>query len=81
VGNKTKQIQVEIDIKKRKWGWIGHTLRKPQDNHSAGTHRGPEKFEDQSRLGEEALGQKLRQPDGPGPRLRRCPRTESDGGV
>jgi hypothetical protein len=30
--DKTKQIQVEIDIKKRKWGWIGHTLRKPPEN-------------------------------------------------
>jgi hypothetical protein len=25
----TKQEQIDIQIKKRKWRWIGHTLRKP----------------------------------------------------
>ncbi|KAL6482647.1 hypothetical protein MHYP_G00075190 [Metynnis hypsauchen] len=29
---KTSQKPVSEDIKKRKWGWIGHTLRKPADN-------------------------------------------------
>ena len=28
----TRQIPVEIEIKKRKWSWIGHTLRKPASN-------------------------------------------------
>ena len=37
VGNKdlwerTSQVQVEIDILKRRWGWLGHTLRKPNTN-------------------------------------------------
>ena len=27
--NKTNQLPVEIEIKRRKWRWIGHTLRKP----------------------------------------------------
>ena len=26
---KTDQLPVEIEIKRRKWRWIGHTLRKP----------------------------------------------------
>nr|XP_034328183.1 uncharacterized protein LOC117689891 [Crassostrea gigas] len=40
---KTKQDPIHIEIKRRKWGWIGHTLRKPQktspDRHWIGTHR------------------------------------------
>ena len=30
--NKAKQTPIEMEIKKRKWGWIGHTLRKPVSN-------------------------------------------------
>ena len=30
--NNTKQVTQETEIKKRKWGWIGHTLRKPAAN-------------------------------------------------
>ena len=26
---KTNQLPVEVEIKRRKWRWIGHTLRKP----------------------------------------------------
>ena len=29
---RTSQVSIETDIRKRKWGWIGHTLRKPQSN-------------------------------------------------
>ena len=29
---KTNQSPISQDVKKRKWGWIGHTLRKPTDN-------------------------------------------------
>ncbi|OOY74536.1 reverse transcriptase domain-containing protein, partial [Solemya velum gill symbiont] len=29
---RTNQTSVEEDIKKRKWGWIGHTMRKPPSN-------------------------------------------------
>ena len=29
---RTSQIQIEIDILKRRWGWLGHTLRKPNTN-------------------------------------------------
>ena len=37
VGNKdlwerTNQVQIEIEILKRRWGWFGHTLRKPNSN-------------------------------------------------
>ena len=30
--NMSKQAPLETEIKKRKWGWIGHTLRKPATN-------------------------------------------------
>ena len=30
--DKTKQTPAETEIRKRKWGWIGHTLRKPTSN-------------------------------------------------
>ena len=26
------QIEIEIEILKRRWGWLGHTLRKPSTN-------------------------------------------------
>ncbi|XP_062616049.1 uncharacterized protein LOC134277754 [Saccostrea cucullata] len=29
---RTNQNPIDIDIKKRKWDWIGHTLRKPSNN-------------------------------------------------
>ena len=30
--DKTTQTPIETEIRKRKWGWIGHTLRKPASN-------------------------------------------------
>ena len=30
--DKTKQTPIETEIRKRKWGWIGHMLRKPASN-------------------------------------------------
>ena len=30
--DRTRQQPLEIDLKKRKWRWIGHTMRKPRDN-------------------------------------------------
>jgi hypothetical protein len=32
LGNKTKQELVETTLKRRKWNWIGHALRKANDN-------------------------------------------------
>ena len=29
---KTEQERVELQILRRKWGWIGFTLRKPEEN-------------------------------------------------
>ena len=29
---RTNKVQIEIDILKRRLGWIGHTLRKPNSN-------------------------------------------------
>ena len=29
---RTSQVQIEIDILKRRWRWLGHTLRKPNTN-------------------------------------------------
>ena len=29
---RTRQAPIEIDVRKRKWGWIGHTLRKNSSN-------------------------------------------------
>jgi len=28
----TKQPRIDLRIRKRKWGWLGHTLRKPSDD-------------------------------------------------
>ena len=30
--DKTKQTPIETEMRKRNWGWIGHTLRKPASN-------------------------------------------------
>ena len=32
---RTSQVQIEIDILKRRWGWLGHTLRKPNTNRAS----------------------------------------------
>ena len=38
----TKQLPIENDIKKRKWRWIGHTLRKPPETITVKpSHRNP----------------------------------------
>ena len=29
---RTNQVQIEIEIIKRRWEWLGHTLRKPKSN-------------------------------------------------
>ena len=29
---RTNQVEIEIDILKRRWGWLSHTLRKPNSN-------------------------------------------------
>ena len=29
---RTSQVKIEIEILKRRWGWLGHTLRKPNTN-------------------------------------------------
>jgi hypothetical protein len=29
---RTKQPRIDLQIKKRKWGWLGHTLRKPMED-------------------------------------------------
>jgi hypothetical protein len=28
---RTKQPRIDLQIKKHKWGWLGHTLQKPPD--------------------------------------------------
>jgi hypothetical protein len=30
--SRTQQVPIEVEIRKRKWMWIGHTLRKPRTN-------------------------------------------------
>ena len=29
---RTNQVQIDTDILERRWGWLGHTLRKPNTN-------------------------------------------------
>ena len=29
---RTGEVTVEVEIMRRRWGWLGHTLRKPEDN-------------------------------------------------
>ena len=54
---KTSQVLVESDIKKLKWVWIGHTLRKPSSNIRGRPLRGARKAEErqavQNKHGEE----------------------------
>lgn len=36
LGKKTNQIPIYINIKRKKWGWIGHTLRKSTEKEEDG---------------------------------------------
>ena len=53
---RTGQEQIITEIKRRKWGWIDHTLRKPakntRDRHLAGTLKEKGKWEGQGKRGE-----------------------------
>ena len=79
----TKQLPIENEIKKRKWRWIGHTLRKPPNTitRQAITWNPPGKI----RRGrprntwQRDTKKKRRRWDTPGEKCRRWPRTENGG--
>ena len=53
--DRTRQVPIETEIQKRKWGWIGHTLRCLQQTSPGrlltGTHKESGKWVDPNRLG------------------------------
>ena len=66
---RTRQVPIETEIKKRKWGWIGQTLWKPAaklippGRPLTGIHRESGKWADQIRLGEGVSTWSWRPPD------------------
>ena len=79
----TKQLPIENEIKKRKWRWIGHTLRKPPETitRQAITWNPPGKRRrGRPRIsGKETQKGKQKRWVTPGERWRRWPRTENSG--
>ena len=77
----TKQLPIENEIKKRKWRWIGHTLRKPPNTvkPSHGTPQGRDEEVGHETPGKETRKKKRRRWDTPGEKWRRWPRTENGG--
>ncbi|KAK2191066.1 hypothetical protein NP493_60g03025 [Ridgeia piscesae] len=79
----TKQLPIENEIKKRKWRWIGHTLRKPPNTitHQAITWDPQRRDEEvgHETPGKETRKKKRRRWDTPGEKWRGWPRTENGG--
>ena len=75
----TKQLPIENEIKKRKWRWIGHTLRKPPVKPSHGTPQGRGEEVGHETPGKETRKKKRWRWDTPGEKWRRWPRTENGG--
>ena len=46
---RANQDPINIQIKKRKWAWIGHTLGKPPGRPLNGTHKAKEAEDDQKK--------------------------------
>jgi hypothetical protein len=46
---RANQDPINIQIKKRKWAWIGNTLRKPPGRPLNGTHKAKEAEDDQKK--------------------------------
>jgi len=72
-------------LRRRKWDWLGHTLRRSDDNiaskHYSGCHRATEEEGDQRTPGEEIWRKKCgqRDSDTAGGRWRQQHKTELDG--
>ena len=77
----TKQLPIENEIKKRKWRWIGHTLRKPPNTitRQAITWNPPGKRRRGRPRNTWQRTKKRRRWDTPGEKWRRRPRTENGG--
>ena len=78
----TKQLPIENEIKKRKWRWIGHTLRNQKPSPvkpSHGTPQGKGEEVGHETHGRETPKKKQRRYDTPGERWRGWPRTENGG--
>jgi hypothetical protein len=80
----TKQPRIDLQIRKRKWGWLGHTLRKQIDditrqalewNPQGKWSRG------QRTRGEERCLKRLKEYKRPGHRLSASPRIKCGGGI
>jgi hypothetical protein len=77
---RTKQPRIVLQIRKRKWGWLSHTLRKPSDDiarqalqwNSQGKRAG----EDRGIHGEEGCSKRPKELKRPGRRSKLIPRIE-----
>jgi hypothetical protein len=81
---RTERPRIDLQIRKRKWGWLGNTQRKPSDgiarqflgwNPKANGAEG-----DRGTHGEELCLKRPKELKRPGQRLNVMPRTECDGG-
>ena len=80
----TKQLPIENEIKKRKWRWIGHTLRNPPETitRQAITWNPPQGRGEEvghETPGKETRKKKQRRWDTPGEKWRGLPRIENAG--
>ena len=82
---RTKQPRIDLQIRKCKWGWLGHTLQKPIDDitrqalewnpQGNGVEGG------QRTRGKERCLKRLKEQKRPGQRLSASPRIECRGGI
>jgi hypothetical protein len=75
-----KQPRIDLQIRKCKWGWLGHTLQKPSDDIARQAlewnPQGKGAGEDQGIRGEERCSKRPKELIRPGRRLKLMPRTE-----
>ena len=79
----TKRLPIENEIEKRKWRWIGHTLRKPPNTITrqaiTWNPQGRDEEVGHETPGKETWKKKRRRWGTPGEKWRRWPQTENCG--
>jgi hypothetical protein len=71
-----KQPRIDLQIRKRKWEWLGHTLRKPSDDIA----RQALEWNPQDKHDEERCLKRPKELKRPGQRRKLMPRIECGGG-